>query len=534
MTLTRRTTLLTVFSVCVLLEGLLCVWFQGPAVVSTAAAERMSADAAFSSERACELHAQIFPDEPHPAGSAANELVRSRIEAHLRSMGWTVDDPTPGDAPKNIVASHPDLVDLQQRPLILASHYDSCPQGPGAGDAGGCVVAVLEAARILSSGSQHLRRPVWVLLTDAEESGLLGARHFCETHPLRNQQPIVLNFDARGNAGPVVMFETHTGNLEMIDRFANKLARPRLTGSLFTTIYRMLPNDTDFTVFSRAGFEGFNFALIDGAWNYHRPTDALENLDRRSVQHLGQTALSLATAIATADQEVQPSAADALFLDVLGLHVLVIPRTWLFPLRFAILFLGVQLYGRPLMKSRQWKPVLMVWATMALQLPFAALLGWVVSQSLLGTQVLPRAFVPHGHWLSLGMWVFCLLCCCQLSLMMLRNIERRCLWNSFWLAHAFTTMLVASFAAEFSYLLWLPALFAIAATLLLQDTLVRTAIVSVLCCLLLIPLHHLMAIGLGPAAGMFLFPAFALIVMPIMPCLGKMDEKRPATIREAV
>jgi hypothetical protein len=534
MTLTRRITLLIVFSFCTLLEGLLCVWFQGPAAKSSTEAETLSAEVAFSSERACVLHAQIFPDEPHPAGSAANELVRGRIETHLKSIGWTVDDSTPGDAPKNIVTSHPDLVDLPQRPLILTSHYDSCPQGPGAGDAGGCVVAVLEAARILSSRSEQLRRPVWVLLTDAEESGLLGARHFCTTHPLRNQHPIVLNFDARGNAGPAVMFETHTGNLEMIDRFVNRLARPRLTGSLFTSIYRMLPNDTDFTVFSRAGFEGFNFALIDGAWNYHRPTDTLANLDRRSVQHLGQSALSLAMAISTTDQEVQPSSADALFLDILGLYVLVIPRTWLLPLRFAILFVGVQLYGRPLIKNRQWKPVLRVWATMALLLPFAVTLGWIVSRSLVGTQVLPRAFVPHGHWVSLGMWMFCIACCCQLSMMMLRNVEHRCLWNSFWLAHAFTTMLVASFAAEFSYLLWLPALFAIAATFLLPNILVRTAVVSVFCCLLLIPLHHLMAIGLGPAAGMFLFPAFALLVMPLMPCLGKTDEQSPAPIHELV
>ena len=532
MTLTRRTTLLIVFSFCAVLEGLLCVWFQGPKPVLSAATESDSGDGRFSSERACELHAQIFPDEPHPAGAESNELVRHRIETHLKSMGWKVDDPTPGDAPKNIVAAHPDLVDLSQRPLILVSHYDSCPQGPGAGDAGGCVVAVLEAARILTSGSDQLRRPIWVLLTDAEETGLNGARHFCETHPLRNQNPIVLNFDARGNAGPVVMFETHNGNLEMIDRFVNQLARPRLTGSLFTTIYRMLPNDTDFTVFSRAGFEGFNFALIDGAWNYHRPTDTLANLDRRSVQHLGQTAVSLATAIATTENDVQPSSADALFLDLLGLHVLVVPRTWMLPLRFAILFLGVQLYGRPLMKNRQWKSVLTVWGTMALLLPFAALLGWIVSRSLIGTQILPRAFVPHGHWLSLGMWVFCIECCCQLSMLLLRKVDQRCLWNSFWLAHAFTTMVVATFAAEFSYLLWLPALIAIAATLLLPETLVRTVIVSVLCCLLLIPLHHLMAIGLGPAAGMFLFPAFALLVMPLLPCLGKMDVTNSATVSE--
>src|SRR5690606_24624220 len=61
--------------------------------------------------------------------------------------------------------------------VLLASHYDSVAAGPGAGDAGAGVAAILEVARALRT-QPALPRSVWFLIGDGEELGLLSAEAF--------------------------------------------------------------------------------------------------------------------------------------------------------------------------------------------------------------------------------------------------------------------------------------------------------------------------------------------------------------------
>ena len=81
---------------------------------------------------------------------------------------------------------------------------------------------MLETLRALKAGPP-LDRDVIALLTDGEESGCLGARVFVTEHPWADEVGIVLNFDARGNSGPSIMFETSDGNGWLI---RNCTARP--------------------------------------------------------------------------------------------------------------------------------------------------------------------------------------------------------------------------------------------------------------------------------------------------------------------
>lgn len=516
------------FFFCACLEILICIRFQGPAVVSypqPIGNLEESEPAGFSAERAIAVHKRLFPDRPHPFGSLENAVVRTGIVSLLEEQGWKVQSAVPGSAVSgNIVAHRSEQESLTTTPLVLASHYDSCPAGPGAGDAGSCVAAVIEAARLLTIKSETLRKPVWLLFTDGEEAGLLGAREFVKSHPLSRQLPIVLNFDARGTAGPVLMFETHNGNSQAISRLGNRLVRPRLTGSLFTTIYRYLPNGTDFTEFRDAGWRGFNFAIIDGAHRYHQSDDTLENLDRRSVQHLGETVLSVASAIAETDDDFSDQSEDAIFFDVLGLFVIHIPISWNRVIRFVLFFVSVQIYGRRLLRDRAGWSVVRVWLSMAVMLPLVSMLGWLVSQSIFGSMLLPRPFVAYGHWISLAMWGICLAVCCLVWHVTLRGIDQQTAWRSFWLAHAATCMVVSIYIPEFSHLLFIPGILAVFATLTIRNILLRTGIVTCLSALLLIPLDHLIAIALGPANGMLMFPVFALLAMPLLPAFALAPE----------
>jgi hypothetical protein len=83
-------------------------------------------------------------------------------------------------------------------------------------------------------------------------------------------------------------------------------------------VYRLLPNDTDFTAFREAGFRGLNAAYIDGAAVYHAPTDVPSAMDRDSLQHHGENLLALARAFGARDLRALEARSDATYFPVPG------------------------------------------------------------------------------------------------------------------------------------------------------------------------------------------------------------------------
>jgi hypothetical protein len=86
-------------------------------------------------------------------------------------------------------------------------------------------------------------------------------------------------------------------------------------------VYRILPNDTDFTPFRESGrFTGLNSAYIDGAAVYHSPQDKPSYMDQRSLQQHGDNALALARAFGGDDLGplAKPSTHDLTYFPVLG------------------------------------------------------------------------------------------------------------------------------------------------------------------------------------------------------------------------
>jgi hypothetical protein len=521
MKLSNRTTLCFSLLALVLIELTVCYQYRGPAVVAKQDADALTNAGipTFSGERALKIHQRLFDWKRHAVGSAENAEVRARLVELLQEDGWAVEQGV--SSWSNVIARRPEQVQLTSRPLVLATHYDSCLNGPGAGDAGACVAAVAETGRLLSLQNDQWKRPIWLLFTDGEEAGLLGAKHFTENHPLSGQRPLVLNFDARGTAGPVLMYETHPGNSDAVSNWVNSIARPQITGSLFTAIYRLLPNGTDFTVFHQTGWQGFNFAIIDGAHRYHEQDDTFANLDPRSVQHFGEHALKLSTRIASDAEELSASTENAVFFDLLGLFVVHYPVWWCLPIRFAVLIISVQLYGRHVLRLNVLRQTAQVWLSMLLIMIAAPIAGWIVSSCIYRTLVLPQPFVWYGHWLSLVMWCLSLLMSLSIGHWMLRGIEQSLVWNAFWLGQATTCLVVSIYAPEFSYLFSVPAGIAIVLTLTVRSLPLRTFLATAAAGILLIPVQHLLSIALGPRMGILLVPAFALIAMPMLPALGK-------------
>ena len=270
----------------------------------------------FSAERAIAILRTLLADErPHPVGSDANRALRDRVMAQLQSLGYApqvqlsfVCNTRPACAwVENIVALPPGPGDV----VLLTAHYDSVPAGPGASDDGAGVAILMEVGRAL--GPQP---GIGYLITDGEEAGLLGAEAFVKT-PVAKRVAMVINVENRGTSGPSFLFETSRGNGGLI-RHMRAMARP-FASSLFYTVYDLLPNDTDMTVFKRAGFQGLNFAAIGGLQHYHTAQDNLANVDARTVQHHGQNILAVARSLAPGGAPA--SRKDAVFFDVLGFGI---------------------------------------------------------------------------------------------------------------------------------------------------------------------------------------------------------------------
>lgn len=291
----------------------------------------------FSAERAL-THLDRFATEPRPLGSPASNRAEDYIAGQLRSAGFSVEiqhavgaRSSTGSASfgrvDNVIATFPGRDATGT--VLLAAHYDSAAMGPGVSDDGAAVAAMLEVGRMIGRDGA-LRNNLVLLVTDGEEDGLLGAEAFVREHPLGRTGGVVLNWEARGVSGPSLMFETSTGNAELVSLFSDTVPDPRGDSSM-VEIYRYLPNDTDFSEFSAAGFTGLNFAYIEQPSYYHTAGDSLANLDRRSLQHHGENMLSLTRALGAADLPALRSDRDATYFR-LGALPITYPDVLVWPL----------------------------------------------------------------------------------------------------------------------------------------------------------------------------------------------------------
>lgn len=311
--------------------------------------------AEFSSARAMK-HVRAITQRPHPTGSEEIERVRRYVVDELAALGVRAEIqeatvvptqaragwPAPAARVRNIVARIAGT--SNSRALMLAAHYDSVPTGPGASDDGAGVATLIETVRALKTGPP-LRNDLVLVFSDAEELGLIGARAFADAHPWMRDVGLVLNFEARGGGGPSMMFETSDGNGALISGMA-EAAPHAVANSLMYAVYKRLPNDTDMTVYKRAGAAGLNFAYADRITSYHTMLDSADVMDERSLQHHGSYALSLARHFGETDLASLRSR-DEVYFNALGPLFVHYSETFIWPLTgvACVLFAAAVLYG---------------------------------------------------------------------------------------------------------------------------------------------------------------------------------------------
>ncbi|MFN4176240.1 M20/M25/M40 family metallo-hydrolase [Phenylobacterium sp.] len=291
-----------------LLAGVWIAWFgerlPDPAPPD-APAKTFSAGRAMADVRA-------IAARPHPIGSPENARVRDHLVARMQALGLETtvrrssgvnsremrgELAVAGAAVENLVGVLPGR-DRRLPAVAVMAHYDSVPGSPGAADDAAGTAAALEIARALKARGVPARDVVF-LITDGEESGLLGAEAFFHRDPLARRLGFVLNMEARGGGGRVQMFETGAGNGRTIDLFRRAVDRPAAT-ALSTFVYQQMPNGTDFTLPKEAGLQGLNFAFIGRQFDYHSVTSTPAHLDQGSLQEMGDQVLAATVAAAYA------------------------------------------------------------------------------------------------------------------------------------------------------------------------------------------------------------------------------------------
>jgi hypothetical protein len=356
-----------------------------------AAAGASAPPSRFSAGRAFE-QVQAIATVPHPVGSAAQDRVRDHLVTTLKGLGLSPEvqdtvSPEGGELSssaggigiahvRNVITVIPGTASTGR--LFLVAHYDSVQTGPGGNDDAAGVATVLETARALVSGPK-LRNDVVLVLTDAEEACLCGAAAFVHQSPPAKGGGVVLNFEARGSSGPAIMFETSDHNQKLVDAYAHA---PKPVGTSFAVeIYRLLPNDTDFTPFRLAGFQGLNSAYIDGAAVYHAPTDLPSAMDRDSLQHHGDNALALTRELGDDNLTQLGSNEDATYFPAPGLLVRY-PGSLVWPLAalalVAVLVLGWLARRRGLITTKRGAGAFAATLIPIVAAPVLAQLYWLV------------------------------------------------------------------------------------------------------------------------------------------------------------
>ena len=286
----------------------------------------------FSAERAM-ASINRLADEPHSVlNREAHDRARDDVIGMFSDLGYTADvhsDPlfdfsipedketfdmlsaeqqaAVKDAPAETIVV--DVPGKSERTMALMAHYDSATDSDGdrarfttsgdsygAADDGYGVATIVETLRALKAEGRQPENSLKIVITDAEEIGLIGARNEMHHHRADYENvDLVLNLEARGMSGPAFMFETSPNNSAVAGYFLSHVKQP-VTGSLFPSLYALMPNSTDMTNLIPEGFTVLNIAAVGDADHYHQSTDAPRYVDHSTLQHYGDQTLDLTRA----------------------------------------------------------------------------------------------------------------------------------------------------------------------------------------------------------------------------------------------
>ena len=320
---------------------LLLVSFQSP--------NNTSSSDTFSSETALG-HIKKISESPRAVGMAGHKKSRDYLSSTLEQLGLETDIqnsfavntsqglPYRTGFVSNVIGRLRGTGNGDA--ILLIAHYDSVANGNGVSDNAVGVGILLEA---IESFKNKPTNDFIILFSDAEEIGLLGAKAFLNEHDWAKHVKAVINLEARGTSGPSLLFETSANSSELVKAYSASVESPTAS-SFFSDIYKILPNDTDFTVFKKKGISGLNMAYIENVNHYHTRADSLENLSEGSLIQQGGNLVSIVNELKDKNLDSNNSG-ELVFFDLFGKTMIYYSQTYVLPLAgLVVILFGVSIF----------------------------------------------------------------------------------------------------------------------------------------------------------------------------------------------
>jgi len=467
----------------------------------------------YSTKRALEK-VKVISENPHFIGSDNHKIVGDYLVKELQSLGLEVkvQEGTTFSDWGNLTKSKNILVRIKgsdsSKALLLLSHYDSAPHSysHGASDDASGIATILEGVRAFLANKTPHKNDIIILFSDAEELGLNGAALFVTQSNWAKEVGLVLNFEARGSAGPSYMLmEVNKGNANMVKEFTAANPSYPVSNSLMYSIYKMLPNDTDLTVFREQGkIQGFNFAFIDHHFNYHTAQDDIDHLSPKTMEHQGTYLVPLLNYFSNSDLSTLQSNDDYVYFNT-PFKFVSYPFSWVFPMVLIAAFLFIFLVfiglGKRVLVFSEMGKGFLIFLGAILVLGITTFFGWKLL-----LQIYPQyndilqGFTYNGHD-YIGAFVFLSL---AISFLFYSNSNSENKTENYSIAPLVTWILI-NFAIAF----YLPgagffiiplfcSLFMLAYFVITQKTnLLLNLILSIPSLIILVPFITMFPIGLG-------------------------------------
>lgn len=181
--------------------------------------------------------------------------------------------------------------------VLVNAHYDSVSTGYGATDDGVGVVSVLQLLSYFTEPQNWPKRTVVLLLNNAEEEFLLGAKAFMR-HPISQLPHVFLNLEGAGAGGRATLFRST--DTEVTDYY-KKASHP------FGTVIssdgfkkHLIRSETDYAVFhGELGLRGLDVAFMEPRARYHTTEDSTRETSMNSVWHMLSAAISTTAGLAS-------------------------------------------------------------------------------------------------------------------------------------------------------------------------------------------------------------------------------------------
>lgn len=284
---------------------------------------------------------EYLTQEPRGIGSVGHERSKYYLISRLQERGLVVElqaiDGLEGRKIENIIARIPGTNPTGT--ILLTTPYDS---SEGKVSGGATVAALLETIRVITT-TQPLKNHIVVLFSDGNDLNFAGTKAFSEYHRFIDDIDIVINFETKNGTSTSLLLESNARNEQLMAHLL-EMTSPLMTHSFLGDIHKILPKETELSVYEEHGMGGLTFSFLE--------ENLLESASITSLSYQGNHMLEIVRHFGNGEIG-NPTEEQVVYFNLFGKKIITYNEKFVTPLmEFAIfLFIGTIIHG---LKKKQF------------------------------------------------------------------------------------------------------------------------------------------------------------------------------------